>query len=310
MSQPLHRIRFVSMGCPCELAFHATPGLAPRLSRAVLQELQRLDWKYSRFRSEGALHRLLHRAARPGGIAVDAETSLLLDYASLMHRESGGLFDITAGALTTLWDRFDTVPSQTALSSALARTGWSQVSWNGTRLQIPAGMTLEFGGLVKEYAADRCAAILRRAGIEAGYVDLGGDIHFLGPHPDGDPWHTGIRDPAGGKKPAATIAMRRGALASSGDYERCTEIDGVRYSHFIDPVSGWPVNLDGGGLSAVSVIAHSCLLAGSLSTLACLADAYSGLRLLEESGLPWLAFTRDGGTHGTIEPPPSEIKAA
>jgi thiamine biosynthesis lipoprotein len=310
MNQRLNRFRFTSMGCPCELAIHAPTGVAARVYRAVLREVQRLDWKYSRFRSDSALRRLLRRAARPEGVAVDAETSVLLDYASLMHRESGGLFDITAGALTELWDRVERVPPQTVLSDALKRTGWSKAGWNGGRLQVPAGMTLEFGGLVKEYAADRCAAILKLAGIEAGYVDLGGDIHFLGPHPDGNPWRTGIRDPAGGKAPAATIAMRRGGLASSGDYERYSEIAGTHYGHFIDPVSGWPVHLDGGGLSAVSVIAQSCLLAGSLSTLACLADKGTALCLLEKSGLPWLAFTRDGEVYGTIDPSAREPAAA
>jgi thiamine biosynthesis lipoprotein len=155
---------------------------------------------------------------------------------------------------------------------------------------------LDLGGVVKEYAADRAAGILKTLGFESGYADLGGDLHFMGPHPNGRGWQTGIRHPDGGKQAIASIEVQSGGLASSGDYERYSEIDGKRYGHIINPQTGWPVS----GLAAVSVLAPSCLVAGSVSTLAMLAGVNDGLSLLRDSGLPWLAIHRDFQVEGTL----------
>jgi thiamine biosynthesis lipoprotein len=146
---------------------------------------------------------------------------------------------------------------------------------------------------VKEYAADRAAGLLKKAGFGSGYVDLGGDLHFLGPHPDGRRWKVGIRNPDQKDRPMAEVETCRGGLASSGDYERYSEIRGVRYSHIIDPQTGWPVNLGASGLSAVSALAPSCLLAGSVSTLGMLLPREKAITLLQQSGLACLAVGAD-----------------
>ncbi len=161
-------------------------------------------------------------------------------------------------------------------------------------------MSFDLGGMVKEYAADRAAVILKKAGFRSGYVDLGGDLHILGPHPDGQPWRAGIRDPLSEGKVLAAVEVGSGGLASSGDYERFSEIDGQRYGHIINPITGWPVSTGDGHLTAVSAVAPSCLLAGSVTTLAMLAGADRGLTLLGESGLSWLAVGSKGLVSGTL----------
>jgi thiamine biosynthesis lipoprotein len=145
-------------------------------------------------------------------------------------------------------------------------------------------MRLDLGGVVKEYAADRAALLLKSAGIQSGYVDLGGDLHVLGPHPNGDPWRVGVRNPRGAGAIAA-LALMRGGLATSGDYERCLVVDGRRLGHIINPFTGWPVQ----GLASVSVVAPSCLLAGAISTLAMLQGRDEGLEFLSSCGLQWMA---------------------
>ncbi len=154
---------------------------------------------------------------------------------------------------------------------------------------LPAGFELDLGGVVKEYAADRSALLLRRAGFHHGYVDLGGDFHVIGPHPSDAPWRIGIRDPARTERSAAAVEVRAGGLASSGDYERFSLVDGVRYSHFIDPRDGMALVADP-ERSAVSVLAPSCLLAGSVATLAMLLRGGQGDRFLAGSGLPWVSI--------------------
>ena len=298
---PLFKHEFSAMGCPCVLQFYAESAALGRDGiELATNEVHRLDQKYSHYREDSLLSAIQFEAAQAGGAVVDPETAALLDYADTQYYVSGGLFDITARSLSALWDRITSIPRQDEIDEALRKSGWEQVAWDGHTLEIPAGLTCDLGGIVKEYAADRVAGMLKQAGIQSGIIDLGGDLHILGPHPDGTPWRAGIRDPDGSGNALATIGIRSGGLASSGDYERFSEIGGKKYGHIINPKTGWPVSASGESLASVSILAPSCLLAGSVSTLAMLAGAKKGLDLLGESGLPWLAVENDGGIRGTL----------
>jgi thiamine biosynthesis lipoprotein len=301
----LFQHKFASMGCPCEIQLYANSrdSVLAAFEQAE-SEVHRLDRKYSHYREDSELQRIRKKAVRSGGVKVDRETAALLDYAQTQYELSGGLFDISAGALTALWDRITHLPDQQQIHLALAQTGWRRLNWDGEHLKMPAGLSLDLGGVVKEYAADRAAGILQAMGFESGYTDLGGDLHFIGPHPDGSRWRTGIRHPGSGQQTIATIEVQSGGLASSGDYERYSVIDGERYGHIINPLTGWPVS----GLAGVSVLAPSCLVAGSLATLAMLAGVDDGLSLLRESGLPWLAIHKDFRVEGTLQRGPRLVE--
>ena len=146
-------------------------------------------------------------------------------------------------------------------------------------------MELDFGGVVKEYAADTCAGFCRSRGIEHGLINMGGDIHVIGPHSDGSAWRIGIRNPDDPDEIATAVHLKYGALASSGDYQRFMVIDNKRYGHILNPKTGWPVQ----GLRAVSVVAPQCLIAGSTSTIAMLKGS-GGKKWLDEVGLPYVWF--------------------
>ena len=155
-------------------------------------------------------------------------------------------------------------------------------------------MQLDFGGFGKEYAADRAAGILLRHGVAHALVNLGGDIHVLGPHgaPElaGQPWQVAIERPrpdAAG--PLATLAIERGGVATSGDYERFFELDGKRYCHILDPRTGWPV----GEWQSISVVAANTTAAGALSTIAMLKGGQA-VDWLTGQGAAWLAARADG----------------
>jgi thiamine biosynthesis lipoprotein len=305
MQQPLtlfHQ-QFSSMGCPCELQLYAA---SRKNAEAAIQqarnEIDRLDMKYSHYRENSEISIIQRRAARPGGTTVDRETAALLDFADTQFRLSEGLFDITARHLCAIWDRATSLPESTDISEALEKTGWEEIRWDGRRLEAPAWIGFDFGGIVKEYAADRAALILRKSGFRSGCIDLGGDLYLLGPHPDGKPWTAGIRNPDGSGKAIATVEVHAGGLASSGDYERFSTIDGKRFGHIINPKTGWPVSISKNCLAGVSAIAPSCLLAGSIATLAMLSGQEKGLDLLTDSGLPWLAIGADNAISGTLGP--------
>jgi thiamine biosynthesis lipoprotein len=157
-------------------------------------------------------------------------------------------------------------------------------------------MELDFGGFVKEYAADRVAELCREGGARHGMVDLGGDLAVIGPHPDGMPWIVGIRDPRAPQSAMASVRLGSCAIATSGDYERCMVVDGVRYTHVLDPRTGWPVT----GLRSVSVVADRCLVAGTATTVAMLKGAREGARWLDELGLPNLRMDDAGELSGTL----------
>jgi len=293
--------RFSTMGCPAAVRVYAENEAAAQAAFAIAEsECRRLDLKYSHYRADSYLSDLLQQAARPEGTIVDEETAALLNLAATQYSESHGLFDLTAGRLTELWRGRSALPDTVEIAAALALTGWRRVEWDGSRLRIPAGMRLDPGGIVKEYAADRAAVLLKSAGFPHGYVDLGGDLHVLGPHADGRPWNIGISNPRG-LGAVASISLERGGLATSGDYERCSFIDGARYSHIVNPVSGWPVR----GLATVSVVAATCLLAGAVSTLAMLMETQESLHFLAETGLAWLAHDGNAtfaGHRRNVEP--------
>jgi thiamine biosynthesis lipoprotein len=291
------------MGCPCELQlFAASEAKARQVAALAVAEVARLDAKYTSYRDDSFLAEINRAAAAGGRIEVDPETARLLDYADACHRESDGLFDVTAGALCSAWRREGgALPDAARLERALARVGWQRLEWRAPALAFPlADMQLDLGGVVKEYAADRVVALCRAQGVRAGLVNLGGDLAILGPRPDGQPWRIGVRHPRRRGELAGTFELFEGALASSGDYERCVVVDGERFGHILDPRTGWPVRR----LASVSVVADLCVVAGSASTIAMLRQE-EGPAWLAGIGVPHHWIDVDGGSGGTLAQGPA-----
>ena len=295
----LHSRCFRAMGSPCELRFYArSSDLAEAAHAAAVAVIAQLEDRYSRYRPSSLTSRINAAAGTGDWLTVDAETAGLLDYAQQVWQQSEGLFDITSGILRQAWDfRVPRLPTQADIDALLPKVGWETVEWTAPRIRLPkVGMELDFGGYVKEYAADAAARALREQGIEHGFVELGGDIAVIGPHPDGAPWRIGVRHPRQPDTALAMLELHEGALASSGDYERSITVDGVRYGHILNPKTGWPVQ----SLAAVSVVAPQCLLAGTATTVALLKQgaAKDWLQMLE---LPYLAVTAEAEVFGTLK---------
>ena len=288
---------FQAMGTHCELQLYAARKLtAMRAAEAVIADVARLEERYSRYRDTSLLSQINRVAAAGSSIEVDRETAHLLDYAATCYSQSEGLFDITSGVLRHIWDfRKAQLPSAEKIAESLQRIGWHRLDWQRPMLKFnTAGMELDLGGVVKEYAADRAATICHEHGINHGLVNLGGDIRVVGTHPDGSPWRVGIRHPQQDGV-VQTLDLYRGALASSGDYERCITVEGRRYGHVLNPLTGWPVRC----MAAVSVLADFCVVAGSASTIGMLKEE-NGKAWLQDLGLPHLWVDIDGKTGGSL----------
>ncbi|MBF0566377.1 MAG: FAD:protein FMN transferase [Nitrospirae bacterium] len=289
---------FGAMGTACTLHIYCTRGRANKVAGYAISEVLRIEARYSRYRADSVLSEINRAAASGAAIDVDEETAGILDYAYSCYRKSGKLFDITSGILRRAWNFSRPIlPEQEEIDKLLPLIGLEKIIWAPPRLTftIP-GMELDFGGICKEYASDRAANLCKEQGIDHGLVDLGGDINVIGPNPGGEPWHIDIRHPAIPDTPIATLNVERGSLATSGNYERYIDVDGKRYCHILNPLTGWPVR----GLASVSVLAPQCLVAGSVSTIAMLKEK-DGIRWLSEMGLPHLWVGDDGET-GKILP--------
>lgn len=293
MGRPLYLLEqaFNAMGSPCEIKLYAdSRSRAQHLACRVIDEVGRLETKYSRYREESFLSEINRVSQRGGSVTLDPETAGLFDYVAACWQQSEGLFDVTSGGLRKAWQfkgHPQTLPDPDYIRALLDRVGWDRLSWRPPVLSFPEpGLELDLGGAVKEYAVDRVAALCWEAGIRHGLINLGGDIKVIGPHPDGNPWAIGIRHPRDPQGIARTVYLKRGAMASSGDYERCIMVDGKRYGHVLNPKTGWPVSR----LASVSVVAEFCVVAGSASTIA---------MLMEEDGAEWLNSL--GVTHYWID---------
>ena len=297
----LQSFSFFAMGTPCALHLYASSmETAQRAACRAIAEVQRIEARYSRYRPDSDLAHLNCVANAGGSLTVDDETAGLLNYAFAAYQRSGGLFDVTSGPLRHAWDfKSGRLPKQETLDQLLPSIGMDKVRWDAPHLSFSRpGMEIDFGGIGKEYAADRAAIVCQTAGLAHGLVDLGGDIRVLGPHPDGTPWQIGIRHPRRPGELLATASLRQGALATSGNYERCIEIDGRRYGHILSPVTGWPVH----GLTSISVLADACLLAGTLCTITML-KSDEGPAWLRSLRVPHLWMDERGVCGQSLWPP-------
>ncbi|MGZ4980469.1 MAG: FAD:protein FMN transferase [Methylobacter sp.] len=271
------------MGTECCLYLYAAdPADAEAIAFSAIQEVLRIEARYSRYRADSFLSQINRAAQQSATIEVDEETAGLLDYAFACHQKSAGLFDISAGILRQAWNfSVARLPEQAVIDRLLPCIGLDKIRWQSPYLSFKVpGLELDFGGIGKEYAADRAAAICASLSIEHGLVDLGGDITVIGPLPNQEPWQIGIRDPRNPETAIISVRIERGALATSGDYERFINIAGQRYCHLLNPKTGWPVC----GLSSVSVQADQCLVAGSIASIAMLKGP-EGVAWLQQLGV-------------------------
>lgn len=264
--------RFNAMACPCEVLIENVP---EHLARSLLDTIaacaSRIEARFSRYRRDNIVHEINTSNGAP--ISVDDETANLLDYAAQLTELSDGAFDITSGVLRRCWtfDGGDRVPVKEQIDSIRELIGWDKVRWRRPILQMKPEMQIDFGGIGKEYAVDLAVeAAHALAPSVSCLVNFGGDIAVRHARRDGKPWVVGIESSERPGAATKTLALRAGALATSGDSRRFVMKDGKRYSHVLDARTGWPV---ADAPRSVTVLADTCTQAGTFSTLALLRGA-------------------------------------
>lgn len=181
-----------------------------------------------------------------------------------VNRDSGGCFDITVGPLSELWgfsSKTYRVPSPEEIWEALLLIGMDKVKEENGRLAVLPGMKLDWGGIAKGWGVDLAAKSLQEMGIPSGFINAGGDLFCWGKNPNRGPWRVGIKHPRQSGFLGVLELSGLGA-ATSGDYQRFFEVQGVRYHHIYDPKTGYPSR----GKQSVTVIGPETSVCDALST--------------------------------------------
>ncbi len=276
---------FTAMASPCQLMVDGCDeSLATSLLQMVAKEAWRIETSYSRYREDNIIHKLNN--ANGEAIELDDEACRLIEFADQLFELSDGLFDITSGVLRRVW-RFDgsnNIPRQSAIDKILPSIGWQKVRWQSPWLTIPSGMQIDFGGIGKEYAVDRAAGLVAKACQNNFLINFGGDMFVSGPRQNGRAWRTGIENPDMLGEALGVLDIYKGALATSGDSRRYLMKKGVRYSHVLNPKTGWPVK---NAPHSITVASSNCVEAGMLSTLSLLQGENAEKFLQEQNVEYW-----------------------
>jgi thiamine biosynthesis lipoprotein len=274
------RVSFSAMASPCEvLVWDSDKKNAEKIAQLVQKEALRIELKFSRFIKDNIIDKINH--AEGEKISIDAETYRLFSFADECHQLSGGMFDITSGLLKSIWNfkKLDSLPQQKDLDAVLKNIGWQQVDLSKHAIQLPKNMQIDLGGIGKEYAVDSCVALLNKNFSQTHVlVNFGGDLcttQAAKTH-----WQVGIEGFNN-----RVIKLQSGALATSGQTKQFIMDDDKRFSHIINPKTGWPI--EGAPLS-VTVLAENTSHAGMLATFAQLQGKNAEKFLSNENVKYWI----------------------
>lgn len=194
-------------------------------------------------------------------MAISEDIYNLLVIAGRYYDKTSGRYDVTVSPLVDLWHPGrSSLPSPDSIAAAKSLVGFDRLRFSPGYLIMPTEMSIDFGSIAKGYIIDRAAEYALSQGVNYGHINAGGDIRIFG-----DPSRAqriGIRHPRDSNRVIATLLLSDTAVVTSGDYERYFEIDGERYHHIINPLTGYPVD----GVFSVTVIAPNAAAADAMST--------------------------------------------
>lgn len=266
----------------------------------AIAEVRRIEGLLTTFSDDSATNRInLNAGISP--VIVEREVFDLIERSLKISALTQGAFDITYGSIDkSLWN-FDVemkvLPDPGTAAKMVRLINYKNVVLDRSDYSVflkERGMRIGFGGIGKGYAADRAKRILIQTGVESGFVNASGDISLWGTQPDGQPWTIAIADPEHRNAPAGTLRIAEGAVATSGDYEKFVIIGGKRYSHTIDPRTGYPAH----GITSVTIICPGAELADALATPVTVMGVKPGLSLINQlRDVECIIIADDGTVH-------------
>lgn len=270
-NNPLYKDSEVIMGTFVEV-------ISPdrRAAGIVFDQIKRIDALMSKYKENSQISQL----NRTGRMALGPDTFYVLKKAKEFWVLSNGAFDITVGPLMDLWgftEKKYHVPAAGQINKTLRLVGTDKIVFdkinNVVKFKFP-GMKIDLGGIAKGYAVDSAVGKLKQKGIKSCLINAGGQIYCLGDK-FGEPWSVAVRNP---RKPGFIdyLKLKDQSVATSGDYEQYFKDKEKRYSHILDPKTGYPAE---SGVLSVTVIALDGLTADALSTAIFVLGKKNGLEL-------------------------------
>jgi len=268
---------------------------------AVIAEVDRIENLISDWRPVTQISEVNKNAGiKP--IKVDPEVFALTERAIQLSKQTRGAFDISFAAMDRIW-KFDgsmeKMPTPEAIKNSVTKVGYKNIRLNRKKSTIflrRKGMKIGFGALGEGYAADKCRQMMLAKGVPAGIINGSGDMNTWGTQPNGNPWTVGLTDPKNKESLFAIVPVTQGAVVTSGSYEKFVMFDGIRYSHIINPKTGYPAS----GLSSVTVFGPSAEVANGFSTAIMVLGKEAGIKFLQQypdySGI----LVTDGGMFYTV----------
>ncbi|WP_017259353.1 FAD:protein FMN transferase [Pedobacter arcticus] len=250
---------------------------------SVVAEMSRIEDLISDWKPTSQIA-AVNRNAGIKAVKIDREVFELTKRSLYFSKLTDGAFDISYAAMDKIW-KFDgsmkVMPSSEEIKNAIAKVGYQNIELDSAECTIflkLKGMKIGFGAMGKGYAADKGRELMEEKGVKAGIVNAAGDMTTWGTKPNGKTWSVGLTNPFNDEKFITILNLKRDAVTTSGSYEKYVEFDGKRYSHIINPVTGYPAI----GTISVTVIGPSAEMANGFSTSIMVLGATKGLALMHK----------------------------
>lgn len=268
------------------------------LKNRIDRRLEGINAAMSTYLPDSELSKI-NRAAAGVWLPLSAELYLVVKEALAISTASQGAFDITVGPLVNLWGfgpdgRPRQVPDETTIQSVMAGTGYEKIHLRDSPRALrkdAAAIYLDLSGIAKGYAVDAVAALLEEMSLQDYLVEIGGEIRARGRNGHGEYWRIGIEKPdPEARNVERVVPLRDIAMATSGNYRNYFDLEGERYSHFINPATGRPIKQH---LASVTVLDQSCMTADAWATALFVLGPDRGLTLAENLGMSVFFITRN-----------------
>ena len=297
-SQQIFKKEQSLLGSPFEITVVATDSVQAKLyTDLAISEVKRIENLVSDWIPTTQISQVNQNAGiKP--IKVDQEVFDLVERAIKISKLTSGAFDISYASMDKIW-KFDgsmkKMPTEDAIKKSVEKVGYQNIILNPKDKTIflkNKGMKLGLGGIAQGYIADKIKEVLQEKRCTSGLVNVSGDINTWGKQPNGEPWSVGIINPMNKNKVFATFILDDSAVETSGSYEKFVVFNGKRYSHIIDPRTGYPAS----GIVSVSVFAKQTELADALATGIFVLGVEVGLDLVNQLNGIGCIIVDDKGT--------------
>ena len=251
---------------------------------AAETEIKRIEALFTTF-SDASVTSQINENAGIKPLIVPAEVFDLIQRAQKISELTDGAFDLSYGSIDKRFWNFDqtmtSLPDATAAQKAVHLINYKNIVLDETQRTVflkNKGMRIGFGGIGKGYAADQAKKILQELDVKSGVINASGDLNTWGEHPQNGPWTISLAHPDSPLKSFSTMQLNNMAVATSGNYEKYVTIAGQKYSHTINPKTGFPIQ----GIKSVSVICPIAELADALATPISIMGVGAGIHLVDQ----------------------------